>query len=274
MELFLLFLFIIVIIIASFQDLKKREVDNWINFFLLTAGSSFVIFKSIFSLDWTFFLIGIFCFVFCFILANLFYYGRVFAGGDAKLLIALFPIFVSNNFMNSLSNLGLFILFLMIAGSFYGLVCSLFFYLRDFNKINNQFKKEIKNKYLLFGISFAMILIFLSFIDVLIIFFAVFIFFACILFAFAKSIEKVSMIKQVRPGELREGDWLAQEIKFKNKKIEYSWEGLTKKQISFLKKYKKSIRIKEGIAFIPAFLIAFLIYLFKEEILSFMFSFA
>jgi len=58
---------------------------------------------------------------------NLFYYGRVFAGGDAKLLIAMTAFFVGVSFYESMINIGVFVLFLMISGSVYGLGYSGFF---------------------------------------------------------------------------------------------------------------------------------------------------
>jgi len=78
---FLFWLFFIGIVVACFQDVRRREIDNWLNLFLVFASLSFVFYSMIFSGDFdVVFLVGI-SFAFMFLIMNLFYYGRVFAGG-------------------------------------------------------------------------------------------------------------------------------------------------------------------------------------------------
>ena len=273
MELFLFFLFLAGIAVASFQDLKKREVDNWVNYFILISGFAFISFKSIFDSNLSFFLYGCFCLLICLAIGNLFYYGMVFAGGDAKLLIALFPLFIGAGIKSCLINFGIFILFLMISGSIWGLLYSFFFYFKDFNKINKQFKIEFKSKYLRLGVVIGVLFLVTSFFNFLFLYLAIFVFLVSILFAFAKSIEKISMICPKDARDLREGDWLAEDVRIKGKIIKYNWEGLDKKDIKRLQSYKKKVKIKDGIPFVPGFLIAFILYLFKDRIIEWFFSF-
>jgi len=269
MELFLVFLILIGIVIASIQDLRKKEVENWINFFILISSLAFIVFRAIHSLDIDYLFLGLFCLYVCVILGQLFYSGKVFAGGDAKLFMALFALFIASDINGCLYNLLLFCLFLMFSGAVYGLMCILFLYVRDFSKVNKHFKIEIKNKYLKYTFLLGVLLLIFSFFNELFLYLSFFIMLACILFAFSRSIEKVSMVKEIKASELREGDWLAQAVKVKGKVISYNWEGLTLKQIKLLKNLKSKIKIKEGIAFVPAFLIAFIIYIFKERIIQF-----
>ena len=60
--------------------------------------------------------------------------------------------------------------------------------------------------------------------------------------------------------KLVDGDWIAEDIIINNKLI-YSKKslGVTKKQIEQIQKHKKKVLIKDGIAFIPAFLIGTII---------------
>ena len=79
------------------------------------------------------------------------------------------------------------------------------------------------------------------------------------------------MIKNIPINNLTEGDWIVNDIYSKNK-IVYSKKslGVTLDQISIIKKLKiKTITIKEGIPFTPAFLIAFIITLIYGNILFF-----
>ena len=85
-----------------------------------------------------------------------------------------------------------------------------------------------------------------------------------LLYVFAKGIEGASMMRVVSGKELREGDWLVEDVKVKGKVIKADWDGLSLEDISLMKKLKR-VRIKEGLPFVPAFLIAFLSYVFFRD---------
>jgi len=87
---FLISLGLIWIIFAVVQDLKKREIANWLNFSLVIFALGFRLFYSLFGeFGYEFFYQGLIGFGVFFLLGNLLYYGKVFAGGDAKLMISL-----------------------------------------------------------------------------------------------------------------------------------------------------------------------------------------
>jgi len=86
---FLLALGIVWILFASIQDLKTREVANWLSFSLVIFALAFRLFYSINLRDMNFLYQGFLGLGIFFIIGNLMYYGRVFAGGDAKLMIVL-----------------------------------------------------------------------------------------------------------------------------------------------------------------------------------------
>ncbi len=280
---FLFWLFFAGIVVAVFQDLKRREVDNWLNLFLLVASFSFVFFRAIFERDSSIIFLAGFLLILMFVLMNVFYYGRVFAGGDAKLLFAMTVFFVGVSFVESLINVGIFILFLMISGSVYGLIYSLVLYFKNFEKVNGEiycFASELGILCWVFG-GCVVLLGFFSFVFLLV---GIFILLGFGLYVFAKGIEKVVMIKIVSGKELREGDWLVDDIVFhgvagrrsqvagvKNIVIKADWDGLSSENIKLLKGRKK-VKIKDGLPFVPAFLIAFLCYVFlKGWVLAFIF---
>ncbi len=72
------------------------------------------------------------------------------------------------------------------------------------------------------------------------------------------------MVFEISSGKLREGDWLADNLKVGNKMISKKWEGLNHNQVLEIKKKFKKVKIKQGIPFVPVFLISFIafIYLF------------
>ena len=121
---FLFWLFLFGLIVASLQDLKRREVDNWLNLFLLTTSFVYIFYFGFFMMNNGIFFLAIFSFLTLFVFMNAFYYGRVFAGGDAKLLFAMSAFFVVVSFGMMLANIFLFLVLLMLSGSVYGLIYS------------------------------------------------------------------------------------------------------------------------------------------------------
>ena len=80
-----------------------------------------------------------------------------------------------------------------------------------------------------------------------------------------KAVENSCMLKYVSPEKLTEGDWIAKDIKIGGKYIAGPKDlGIEKKQIKKLmelykKRKVKKVLIKEGIPFVPSFLIAFIL---------------
>jgi len=260
---FLFWLFFIGILVATLQDLKRREVDNWLNLFLLLASFSFIFFKAIFEKDTTIIFQAGFVLVIMFIFMNLFYYGRVFAGGDAKLLFAMMVFFIGATFSDTLINLGIFLLFLMFSGSIYGLTYSVVLYIKDFKKINKKIKEGFSALWVRYSIVSGVVFFGLSYFDWSFLFLAFFALVLPVLYIFAKSLEDISMLRIISGKELREGDWLVKDIQVGRKTIKADWDGLSLEDIKLLKN-KKKVKIKDGLPFVPAFLIAFLAYVFLK----------
>lgn len=260
---FLFWLFLIGIIVASLQDLKRREVDDWLNLFLLISGFVFIFYRAIFEGDVSLIFHAVLVLVVMFIIMNAFYYGRVFAGGDAKLLFAMTVFFIGTTFYITLINIGIFLLFLMFSGSIYGLIYSFVLYCKDFKKVNKKMKEGFSHWNILV-LAFGFILFLFGFYNFLFFIFGILIFLFPLLYIFAKGLESVSMIRIVSGKELREGDWLVKNIKIGKKIIKADWDGLSLENIKLLKN-KKKIMIKDGLPFVPAFLIAFLAYVFLRN---------
>jgi hypothetical protein len=270
---FLFWFYLIGILIAVFQDLKRKEIDNWLNYTLFVGGTVFLIFNAIFIFDYFILFYGLFSLVVVAILANIFYYGRIYGGGDTKLLIAMFALFafgVSSFFEISL-NIGVFVFLLFFVGSLYGLVFSFVLFAKNFKKTSKEFSKSLKNRFVITSFGLSGLFLVLSFVSPL--FFGLFLFslFGSLLFIFVKSIENVSMIKSISTKDLRWGDWLFEDVKIGGRIIKSHWEGLTKSQARFLNKYDKKVRIKDGMAYAPVFLLALILYYFRNAILGLVF---
>jgi Flp pilus assembly protein protease CpaA len=274
---FLLILAGIWLVIASYCDIKKREVPNWLNFSLIAFALAYRAFYSAISQDLVFFVYGLAGFMVFFILAYAFYYGRIFAGGDAKLLMGLGAILpFSNNIASNLLVFGLFVFLLLLAGSVYGLLYSFFLVIKNPGKFVKEFNKEFNSgkKLVLIGLIFAILsLIFVFYIREAI--FAVLPLIILIfpfLFIYGKAVENSCMIVEMPGNKATVGDWIYEPVKVRGKIIKPYWEGLSEEEVKLLRKVKK-IKIKQGIPFVPSFLIAFiLLLLFGDYIISLFFS--
>lgn len=260
---FLICLAIVWMIAASVQDLKEREVANWLNFSLIIFALGFRFFWSLFEADgFGFFYQGLIGFGIFLVIGNLFYYAHLFAGGDAKLMIALGSVLPFSSDLGI--NVRIFMWFLLIflfAGAAYGFIWSASLAI----KYSKGFKKEFgrlfgKNKKMVYGILvFGLVLMVLGFVEQLFLIFGIFVFVLPYFYIYAKAVDECCMIKKVKVGDLVEGDWLYRDVKVGTKVIKAKWDGLNKKQIGLLRKNKKDVLVRQGIAFVPVFLIAFLI---------------
>ena len=252
------------IVFATVQDLKTTEIANWLSFSLIAFVLAYRAFYASLFEDVMFFvygLIGVLLFV---VLGYIFYYSKVFAGGDAKLLMGLGGIWPYASFLDYLY-IGLgFIFVLFIAGAIYTLVYSLFLISRDWNRFSKEFKNEFGKNCNWFYLGILLLVVFevilwinfgYSSFNVLILILVL----LPLLYIYTKAVEKACMIKLKGPRELVEGDWLEKEVKIGRKVIRKSVHGLSSEEIKLLRRAKRKVWVKDGVPFTPAFLIGFLI---------------
>ncbi len=247
------------IVFAVVQDLRSREIANWITFSLIAFVLAYRAFFAVDLDDWRFFAYGVSGVLLFVALGYLFYYLGVFAGGDAKLLFGLGGIF-SYDSLSSLGVYGLgFILLLFSAGILYTLIYSLFLISRDFNSFKHEFVLEFKKSLLgvygcilIFAVLFFMGDIFRSYSWIVLIF--------PLVYFHARAVEKSCMIKLTSPEKLTEGDWLVSDVSVGRKVIKKTVHGLSMEDILLLRRAGKKVLIKSGVPFAPAFLIALLGY--------------
>jgi hypothetical protein len=269
---------------ATISDIKTKEVPDWLNFSLIAIGLAIFATKSILEQSYwpilhSLLYVGIFL-----IIGNIMYYTKQWGGGDAKLLIgigAILPVYPSllRNFFNSELTINLpvtILINLIIVGSVYGLFWTVFLIIKHRNSFSKEFKKIKQKKKQLNKVLLILLLvgILISFIavkelELRIIFSTIFAIplITNYLLTITKAIEKTSMYKKMQTSNLREGDWITKKIIIDGKTI-YSPKstGVTNKQIEIIKKHKKEVVVKEGIVFIPVFLIATIISLIYGNI--------
>jgi len=264
-DILLMILGLVALIFASIHDLKTREVPDWLSYSLIAAGFGVRIFHSLIFRDFMYLGYGLIGFAAMFIIGLIMYYTKQWGGGDAKLIMGLGVVFASSAFNGQNFLLGFWIN-ILIVGALYGLVWSAYLAVRDRKAFVKSFKKILIEKKrmrriaTLFG---ALVIICIIFVQVDYIRFILgivglfFIAYSYIVI-FVKAVEDSSMYKWLPVSKLTEGDWVAKPVYVKKKLICGPKDlGLEKKQIAALKKAKvKKVFVKEGIPFVPSFLLA------------------
>ena len=168
-------------------------------------------------------------------------------------------------------------------GAIYGLLWSLVLVFKNWKKFTKEFSKISKQKKFLKLQRGLLLLIIVSFIssfvinDLLFRFsiasITIMILFSFYLWYFIKAVETAVMMKMYDVDELTPGDWIVNNIKIDGKKI-YSTKdlGVSEEQIKILKSLKqrgkiKQLLVKEGVPFVPSFLIAFVMTLFVGNLI-------
>jgi len=266
-------------IIATLTDLKKREVPDFISYFLIAFGIGSAAIISVFQLSIYLFLYSIAGAVLLYAFGAGLYYTGVWGGGDAKLLtgfgatLASFPAVVAWPFL-------LTILFnILFFGAVFGVVFSIYLAVKHRKKFAEEARKILqKFKAIVFALYAGLaIVLFLYFIQKLVLITsfvwasAVVLFY---LFIGLKAIENACMYRFIAASKLVEGDWIAEPVKFRGK-IVYKPEktGISIRELEKLKKLKiKQIKIKDGLPYIPAFLAALIVSLLGKDIMFLIFA--
>ena len=257
------------VLAATIFDIKTKEVPNWLNFTLIIVILSYRMFYSIITNNYWVIIEGIIGLGVFLVIANALYYAKAFGGGDAKLLIALGTIiWWGENWKVSATNATTFIMLLLLIGFLYGITMSAIIITKSEKKEKEKFfeetKKQIKNnkKWLIITgiltIITATISIYYKSPEIMII--TIILIIIPILLIYSKTTEKTILTKKISTKELKEGDWLYKEVRLKNGMIiKAKFDGVTKEEIKKIIKNQNQVIIRDGIAFVPAFLIAYII---------------
>ena len=265
----------VALLIGSITDLKTREVPDWVNYGLVISGLGLNLLFSTIYLNPSFVINSIIGFLIFFGIAYIMFYAGQWGGGDSKILMGLGAMIgIDVGFETPQFLFGFFISALFI-GAIYGLLWSIFLvfknrqkFWKEFNRILSKNNIVKSKKIMLIALTLLLVILFfidLYYIKILVLSLAFLALTTFYLWIFVRAIEKSSMHKLVEPSKLTEGDWIVNDI-FVGKQYICGPKdlGIDKKQIKklveFYKRGKvKKILIKEGIPFVPSFLIAFIV---------------
>lgn len=272
-DILLMLIAVIALIFAAIVDIKIKEVPNWITYSLITSALAIRLIASLAVNEFYYFLYALIALAITFIIGNILYYTQMWGGGDSKLLIALAVVFATHPYFIQIKYPFLFVLSvnILLAGAVYGFVYALVLAIRHRKQFINEFKKLNQNKRvrlmkiisLLLGI-ILLISIFVAqhqIIKIILAGSAILIIFYINLWVAIKSVENACMYAKMPVANLVEGDWIAEDIKIDSKIIYKKQKtGISKKEIENLKKNNIShVTIKQGIPFVPPFLIGLIL---------------
>ena len=264
-ELILVIIVVLVLLISSLIDFKKREVPDTLSVGLIVVAVILKILHSYEVSDISVLISSLIGFLVFFGISLVLYYTRQWGGGDAKLFMALgialpyYPKELTIFNPNLNINFMLIIVFNMLIFVFlFGLFYMIYLLIKNKSKMK-KLKLKVNKFYFLLPIALVILSLFFQYeLRILLLILAFLILIYPYLFKIVKFVENEVLTYKLKISKLTEGDWILHDVLYKKKKI-YSKKspGVTKKQIELFKKYKiKDVIVREGIPFVPAIFLA------------------
>lgn len=266
-----------ILIWASWSDIKTREVADEISL-LFIAGALVLRLAGSFpssSFLWEPLAAGAFFGA----IGLIFYIFKQWGGADFLLIMGLgfsfgsLPSELSIFFRPQLSFYPFavtLLLNLLFVGAAYGIAWVLWLVLKN-SKMRNRFFQE-NYPFLVFAAVLFLVSFwapFLKFLGFLVLLWAI--------FQAARLIEGLVFVKRVPLAQLREEDWLVEDIKIRGKMVvSADSPGITNEDLAALKPFMKlrlTAKIKEGVPFVPVFPLALFFTLIFGDLLLLVFSF-
>lgn len=264
--------------VASFQDIRRREVYDWVNYAMIASGLGLRLIYSVGSNEWSVFsrwsfLSGLAGFSVCFIISYIMYYAGQWGGGDSKLLMAMGAV-IGMDLSGGIPLIAIFWINLALVGAVYGLITSIWLSYVHRKRFVPEFSEALKKRRrittaLLVFVLITVLSVFLFIDDFFIKLVTITIMGLLILtnylWLYIKTVEKVCMLRMTDIDRLTEGDWIAEPVYVSKEYICGPKDlGIAKEQIEKLKKLRargriKKVLVKQGIPFVPSFLVAYII---------------
>lgn len=262
---------LLALLIASISDIKTREIPDWVSYGLFFFVISTRLLESLITKTYKPITTTLIVFIIFFLFGNIMYFTKQWGGGDTKLIAAIGTAFAQRpGFVTGESILpfpAILLLNILIIGAIYGIIYAMCLGFKNKENFKKQFliinaEKNIRRlKICILSLSVFIVLTSFIFLPKEVAYLggmlALILLILPYLMITLKSIEFSCMFKKLKPSQLTEGDWVQENI-YKGKKLIYksSLLGIDKKSIQKLKKEKiKLVLIKEGIPFVPPFLV-------------------
>lgn len=263
------------LIVGTITDLRTREVPDWVNYGLLSAALALRIVMSIADGTWQYLAEGFMGFAAMVAFAYILFYTGQVGGGDAKLLIAMGMVLgLPWSWYGGVNSMLIaFVMNSLIAGGLYGLCWSMVLTARNWRRMRKAFATQFSDPklrtvrrwglvgsalLLLAAFAFGPILVQVTAAAIVVLYLI-----ALYAYVFTRAVEGVCMRKQLPVGKLTVGDWIPENVVIGGKVIVGPRDlGISAEQIATLQKLAKqrklkTVLVKEGVPFVPSFLLAY-----------------
>lgn len=268
MDVLMVGLVLLVLATASYTDLRTKEVPDWLSYGFIVAAFGI---RGIYSFQdgWQVIAAGLLGFAAFYLLALLFYYTHQWGGGDSKLLMGMGAALGITYPFTEVSFTPLwFLLLLLVSGALYGMVWLGVLAIKRRNCLFPELRSLLGNhKKFHFSVGFGSLLFlsasfFVHYLLLLVTLLAILYY----LLLFLVAVQSCCFISERDTKNLTEGDWLAEDVVVHGKKV-LKRKTLTNSDIEKLHGHSiSSVLIKEGIPFVPSFLIAYLCLLLGKDV--------
>jgi Flp pilus assembly protein protease CpaA len=242
----------IYLILASINDIKYRFVHDYPSY---SFGLLFLILRIILAFElnnFTILLEMLYYAIPTLLISLVLYKLGAWGGGDLKLLTALsigIYSFSTDTYLSFYLN---FLMNTMIMGLVFSLLWSLILIFKNIKKVS----KKITKTDLFIIVIFFLIGFYFIFQSTLFKIFSVLLFLIPLTYL-TKKVEYDIQVIDKKVKDLEEGDWIIKDIKVGRKLIIKKPTGLSKQDIKVLQNSRlRKIKIKDGIPFVPSFLLA------------------
>ncbi len=253
---------------ATITDIKIKEVPDWLSYALISSGLAIRLIHAFIFSEFSYFFFGILGFAIMFIVGNVLYHTKQWGGGDAKLLMGLGATLATTPFYleSNIPFLLILFIYILLSGAVYGIFWSLTLIFKNTQKFTHEFKNVNKTKtarnlkIISFIGTILFIILLIAYSERELIFLLLVLTIVTLLYPYlfisVKSVENLYLYTTFPVEKLMEGDWVANNVKKNNKIIFHKKLAITKQDIETLKKLNvKTVVIKDGIPFVPPFLI-------------------
>ena len=256
-----------VLLLASLHDMKTREVPDYLSYLFITAGIIIQAYSLLKDFDTNKLVLVVGNLGFATVFGLVMYYKKQWGGADSKLLIGL-----SLN-LSGYANEWLFahyFLNFLLVGALYGTVGSLIIILINLKKFAKIIKKDLIEKKDLYLISTGVTvsgLVLASVNPVIGVIAFIIGFITLVSLVFSKA--NLLMVKRISVKKLTEGDWVIDRVVAGGKVLfdPKREVDVKEKQIARIRaEGVKSVRVIEGMPFVPSFLIAYLVTILRPEL--------
>jgi len=248
---------IIYLAIASYFDLKTREIPDYVNYSAFAIGFLYKSYSAIINQNHYFLTFPLILSLIIFGFGYLMYLIGGWGGGDTKLLTSCAMLFGWNK-----NNPSIFISFLVALFIFvflWSISYALTIGIIKYDKIKEKINKIKFFTLLISGIAFHLIMH--NTIMLLL-------FLLLSLLEPIKVIQDNCFVKEIKAKELTLGDWVVKKVKIGKYELKPKKTGADKEDLKNAKNSNKKILIKEGVPLSPAFLFAYLTIIFKQKIIT------